>query len=43
MIKDLYYGPTYEYDKEYITDLANYYNATRIYEADHECSRSYYE
>ena len=36
MIKDLYYGPTYEYDKEYITDLANYYNATRIYEADHE-------
>ena len=36
MIKDLYYGPTYEYDKEYITDLSNYYNATRIYEADHE-------
>ena len=35
-IKDLYYGPKYEYDKEYITDLANYYNATRIFEADHE-------
>ena len=36
MIKDLYYGPKYEYDKEYITDLANYYDATRIFEADNE-------
>ena len=35
-IKDLYYGPKYEYDKEYITDLANYYDATRIFEATHE-------
>ena len=35
-IKDLYYGPKYEYDKEYITDLSNYYNATRIFEANHE-------
>ena len=31
MITDLYYGPKYEYDTEYITDLANYYNATRIF------------
>ena len=36
MITDLYYGPEYEYDTEYITDLANYYNATRIFEATHE-------
>ena len=35
VIKDLYYGPKYEYDREYITDLANYYGATRIFEADH--------
>ena len=36
MITDLYYGPKYEYDTEYITDLANYYDATRIFEATHE-------
>ena len=36
MITDLYYGPKYEYDTEYITDLANYYNATRIFNATHE-------
>ena len=35
VIKDLYYGPKYEYDREYITDLSNYYGATRIFEADH--------
>ena len=35
-IKDLYYGPKYEYDTEYIKDLASYYNATRIFEATHE-------
>ena len=28
---DLYYGPVHEYDTEYITDLANYYDATRIF------------
>ena len=33
---DLYYGPLHEYDTEYITDLANYYDATRIFEATHE-------
>ena len=33
---DLYYGPKHEYDPEYITDLANYYDATRIFEATHE-------
>ena len=33
MITDLYYGPKYEYDIEYIKDLANYYDATRIFEA----------
>ena len=33
---DLYYGPVHEYDTEYITDLANYYDATRIFEATHE-------
>ena len=36
MITDLYYGPKYEYDKEYIADLATYYDATRIFEANHE-------
>ena len=36
MITDLYYGPKYEYDKEYIANLATYYDATRIFEADHE-------
>ena len=35
-IKDLYYGPKYEYDTDYIKDLANYYDATRIFEATHE-------
>ena len=33
---DLYYGPVHEYDPEYITDLANYYDATRIFEATYE-------
>ena len=35
MITDLYYGPKYDYDIDYIKDLANYYDATRIFEADH--------
>ena len=36
MITDLYYGPQYEYDTDYIKDLATYYNATRIFEATHK-------
>ena len=35
MITDLYYDPKYDYDIDYIKDLANYYDATRIFEADH--------
>ena len=36
MITDLYYGPKYDYDTDYIKNLATYYDATRIFEADHE-------
>ena len=36
MITDLYYGPKYDYDIDYIKNLATYYDATRIFEADHE-------
>jgi carbamoyltransferase len=35
-LHDLYTGPAYEYDTEYITAIAEHYGASRIFEADHK-------
>jgi len=35
-LHDLYTGPAYEYDTEYITAVSEHYGATRIFEANHK-------
>ena len=35
-LKDLYTGPSYEYDTDYIKAIAEHYGANRIYEANHK-------
>ena len=35
-LHDLYTGPSYEYDTEYITAIAEHYGASRIFEANHK-------
>ena len=35
-LHDLYTGPSYDYDTEYIQALAEHYGASRIFEADHK-------
>tara|TARA_B100001250_G_scaffold42121_1_gene33314 strand:+ start:5947 stop:7761 length:1815 start_codon:yes stop_codon:yes gene_type:complete len=35
-LHDLYTGPSYEYDREYIQALAEHYGASRIFESNHK-------